>query len=185
MGTARRPRSCQEVFPPLHPGSLKVQVFGLREGQKVQGPGSGREGGWVGQALLDLKSGSAGGQEVPGFRPSSEGMWAPCIHMRRHAHVGTHAGMLETCAFVWAHAQTCSSSRLHISRHSGKNTLKWNHANTHTVMLRCTWTPMWSHTHRYASTHPRGWAQVCACVHCLMCTGVPVWDGMKTCAQDT
>lgn len=57
-------------------------------------------------------------------------MW---VHMQ--ARVGDMEHTLETHVFVEARAQTCSSTHLHISRHTGKNTLQYIHANTHTDML--------------------------------------------------
>lgn len=139
----------------------------------------------MGQALLDLKSGSAGGQEVPGFRPSSEGMWAPCSHMRRHAHVGTHAGMLETCVHSCGHmhrhaqAHVCTLVGTQVKIHS--NGTMQIHTQSCSGARGClcghTLTDMLQHTHvgglRYVH------------VSTVLRTGVPVWDGMHTCARDT
>lgn len=150
-----RPGSCQEELPPLHPRSLKSQVWlGGRPEGLVLKAGREREAGGPGSSQ-GLKSGSARGSGDP---------WAQAQLQRHvdtwHSHTqthsrGTHAGMLQTRVCLCGHMHR--RAQVHI--HTLVRILKWTCANTHTDTFVCTGILMWSQTRRYASTHP-GWAQV-------------------------
>lgn len=86
----------------------------LFPGFEIQQCWAGRDGG-VRKALGSVMAGS-------------EGMWA---HLCGYIH--RHAG--DTHVFMWAHAQTCLSTRLHVSRHTGRNT--FTHARKYTHGQAC------------------------------------------------
>lgn len=136
MGTTGRPGSRREEFPPVHPGSLKASLaWGIARRFRVKAGGQRKSG------PVKLFSQSEGvGRSLSSGQASSEGAWAPCMDTLRPGYTRRHVG--DTRVFVWAHVQTCSSIRLCIRKHIGKNTLQNTHANTHTHVLRGMWTPV-------------------------------------------
>lgn len=92
-------------------------AWGKARGAWAQG--WGREGGWGTRLFSGLKLGSARGSGDP---------WTQA-QLRRHvdtwhSHTQTHSRgyarrhVSDKCVFVWAHAQTCSSSHSHISKNT-------------------------------------------------------------------
>ena len=144
MVTARRPRSYQKEFPPLHPDSLKApfgsggrpEGLGVKAGRKRVGgqpklfSGSEIRQSWGVKRSLGPAQPALKARGHHAWTHSDTSMW---VHMQ--ARVGDMEHTLETHVFVEARAQMGSITRLHISRHTGKNTLQYIHANTHTDML--------------------------------------------------
>lgn len=82
--------------------------------------------------------------------------------------------------FVWTHAQTCSSSHLHISKNTQMDPCEYIHRHirvhrgTHVVMNSqiCFNAPWVGSSIRKCPRHAQ--------IH--KCTCVPMWDGMQRCA---
>lgn len=139
--------------------------------------GREREAGGPGSSQ-GLKSGSARGSGDP---------WAQAQLQRHvdtwHSHTQTHSrgytcrNVADTCVFVWAHAQTCSSSHSHISKNTQMDLCEYTHRHvrvhrdTHVVTnsqicFNAPWVGSGIHTcPRHTQIHK--------------CTHVPMWDGMQ------